>query len=158
MVANRDHDQLYRENYLFPCLRSRMTIWSHGVGSAAPSRTSPLIQCLLSDDSSRFPRRRPHSPSTAIWSARVYRVMQLRTDGVHRRESAGTGPVVLNVIQLTGSACSGNPMDQFLCAPIFLHLLLIPLLNLTKLLQTVAISACGLLNREKRTKRESLAR
>ena len=28
---------------------------------------------------------------------RVYRVTQLHTDGVHRRESAGTGPVVLRV-------------------------------------------------------------
>ena len=52
-------------------------------------------------DSSRFPRRRPfiysnrHTPSG---QSRVYRVTQLRTDGVHCRESAGTGPVNLKVV------------------------------------------------------------
>ena len=49
-------------------------------------------------DFSRFPRRRPliylnrHAPS----GQSVYRVTQLRTDGVHSRESTGTGPVNLN--------------------------------------------------------------
>ena len=52
-------------------------------------------------DSSRVPRRRPfiylnrHTPSG---QSRVYRVTLLRTDGVHCRESAGTGPVNLNVV------------------------------------------------------------
>ena len=51
-------------------------------------------------DSSRVPRRRPfiylnrHMPSG---QSRVYRVAQLRTDGVHCRESSGTGPVNLKV-------------------------------------------------------------
>ena len=51
-------------------------------------------------DSSRVPRRRPfiyfnrHTPSG---QSRVYRVTQLRTDGVHCRESTGTGPVGLKV-------------------------------------------------------------
>ena len=52
-------------------------------------------------DSSRFPPRRPfiylnhHTPSG---QSRVYRVTQLHTDSVHRRESAGTGPVNLKVV------------------------------------------------------------
>ena len=52
-------------------------------------------------DSSRVPRRRPfiylnrHTPSG---QSRVYRVTQLRTDGVHCRESAGTEPVNLQVV------------------------------------------------------------
>ena len=52
-------------------------------------------------DSSRVPRRRPfiyskrHTPSG---QSRVYRVTQLRTDGVHCRESTGTGPVSLKVV------------------------------------------------------------
>ena len=52
-------------------------------------------------DSSRVPRRRPfiylnrHTPSG---QSRVYRVTQLRTDGVHCRESAGTGSVNLKVV------------------------------------------------------------
>ena len=51
-------------------------------------------------DFSRFPRRRSftyfnrHTPSG---QSRVYRVAQLRIDGVHCRESAGTGPVSLKV-------------------------------------------------------------
>ena len=36
-----------------------------------------------------------HTPSG---QSQVYRVMQLRTDGVHCRESAGTGPVNLTVV------------------------------------------------------------
>ena len=39
--------------------------------------------------------------------SRVYRVAQLRTDDVHSRESAGTGPVVLKVVPVTGAAYSG---------------------------------------------------
>ena len=37
-----------------------------------------------------------HTPSSG--QSRVYRVTQLRTDGVHCRESAGTGPVNLKVV------------------------------------------------------------
>ena len=51
-------------------------------------------------DSSRVPRRRPSiylKPPYAIGSVPTYRVAQLRTDGVHCRESAGTGPVNLKV-------------------------------------------------------------
>ena len=36
-----------------------------------------------------------HTPSG---QSRVYRVTQLRTDGVHRRESVGAGPVSLKVV------------------------------------------------------------
>ena len=39
---------------------------------------------------------------------RVYRVTQLRTDGVHCRESAGTGPVNLKVVPVTGAALAGH--------------------------------------------------
>ena len=52
-------------------------------------------------DSSRVPRRRPyiylnrHTPSG---QSQVCRVTQLCTDGVHSRESAGTGPVNLQVV------------------------------------------------------------
>ena len=52
----------------------------------------------------RVPRRRPfmylnsHTPSG---QSRVDRVTQLRTDGVHCRESAGTGPVNLHIHILT---------------------------------------------------------
>ena len=52
-------------------------------------------------DSCRVPRRplfiylSRHTPSG---QSRVYRVAPLRTDGVHCRESAGTGPVNLKIV------------------------------------------------------------
>ena len=83
-------------------------MWSRETGSAVPSRVSLLISIhTLAEsgaylrDSSRVPRRRGvhlyrHTPSD---QSRVYlRVTQLRTDGVHCRESASTGPVNLKVI------------------------------------------------------------
>ena len=54
-----------------------------------------------------------HPPSG---QSRVYQVTQLRTDGVHYRESAGTGPVVLEVVPVTGAALAGLTMDQSMCA------------------------------------------
>ena len=70
-----------------------------------------------SRDSSRVPRWRPfiylnrHPPSG---QSRVYRVTQLRTDGVHCRESAGTGPVNLKVVP--NGCCLWITMDQLICA------------------------------------------
>ena len=51
-----------------------------------------------------------HAPSG---QSRVYWVTQLRTDGVHCRESAGTGPVVLKVVPVMGAALAGHhgPID-----------------------------------------------
>ena len=62
-------------------------------------------------DFSQVPRQSPfiyldrHTPSG---QSRVYRVTQLRTDGVHCRESAGTRPVVLKVVRVTGAALAGR--------------------------------------------------
>ena len=55
------------------------------------------------------------TPSTAIGSVPiiVYRVTQLLTDGVHFRDSAGAGPVVLKILPVTGAAFSGFTMDHF---------------------------------------------
>ena len=47
------------------------------------------------------------------------------TNDFHYCKSAGTGPVVLNVAWWTGASYSVNPMDQFMCAWLFLHLLLV---------------------------------
>ena len=54
-------------------------------------------------DFSRVPRRHPfmkppYSTPSGQGQSRVYRVTQLRTDGIHCRESAGTGPVKLKVV------------------------------------------------------------
>ena len=86
-------------------------------------------------DSSRVPRRRPfiilnrHTPSG---QSRVYRVTQLHTDGVHCRESAGTGPVNVKV----GSSERVPPwqvaMDQLICLS-FQHPLLLYIIPGTNL-------------------------
>ena len=71
-------------------------------------------------DSSRFPRRCPfiysnrHTPSG---QSRVYRVTQLHTDGVHCRESAGTGPVNLKVVP--NGWCLGRSPWTNQYAPLF---------------------------------------
>ena len=92
----------------FPCPRSRLRVWSRELGSAVPSRVSPLVLhtqaesgAYLRDSTSpsRFPLRFPLEPRNAPsgWS-RVYRVTQLR----YRWRSlprTGTGPVVLKVTQ-----------------------------------------------------------
>ena len=46
-----------------------------------------------------------HTPSG---QSQVYRVTQLRTDGVHCREFAGTGPLVLKVVPVAGAALAGH--------------------------------------------------
>ena len=53
-------------------------------------------------------------------SVLVYGVAQLHTDGVHYRESAGTGPVVLNkVARVTDAAITAITMCDFLHVPLF---------------------------------------
>ena len=86
-----------------------------GFGSPVPRQPAHLHtqaeSGAYSRDSSRVPRRRPfiyldrHTPSG---QSRVYRVTQLRTDGVHCRESAGTGPVNLKVFP--NECCLGRSL------------------------------------------------
>ena len=72
-----------------------------------------------SRDSSRFPRRRPFiylNCHTPLGQSRVYRVTQLRTNGVLCRESAGTGSANLRVVPVTGAVILQVTMDQLMCA------------------------------------------
>ena len=123
---------------IFPYHRSRLRIWSRETGSAVPSRVSLLIlhtqaefeSGVYSRDSSQFPRRRPFTyylnRYTPSGQSQVYRVTQLRIDGFHCRESAGTRSVVLKVVPVTGAALAGPTMGQLLlCASLFPHPLLI---------------------------------
>ena len=64
------------------------------------------IRPAFRDDSVHLQRQPPSGQS------REYRVTQLRADGVHCRESTGTGPVVLKAVPVTGAAFSGFSMDQ----------------------------------------------
>ena len=91
-VANPARGQLNREKLIFPCLRTRLRIWSRETGSAVPSRVSLLIlhtqaeYGAYSRDSSQFPRRRPFiylNRHTPLGQCRLYRVTQLLTDDVH---------------------------------------------------------------------------
>ena len=45
----------------------------------------------------------------------------MNADGVRCRESAGAGPVVFEIVPVTGAAFSGITMEQFLCASLFSH-------------------------------------
>ena len=95
-----------QEKSCFACPRSRLRVCSRETGSAVPSRVSLLILHTQPESgaylrgSSRVPRQRPfiylnhHTPSG---QSRVYRVTQVRTDGVHCRESIGARPVVLKL-------------------------------------------------------------
>ena len=77
----------------------------NGFGSPVPRQPAHLHTQAETGaylrDSSPVPRRRPfdnfnrHTPSG---QSRVYRVTQLRTDGVHCREFTGTGPINLKVV------------------------------------------------------------
>ena len=109
--------------------------WSRETCSAVPSRVSLLILRTQAEsgaysprDSSRFPRRRPFiylNRHTPVGQCRVYRVTQLRTNDVHCRESAGTGPVVLKIVPVTGAAILQVTMDQLICASLSPHPLLV---------------------------------
>ena len=69
-------------------------------------------------DSSRVPRRHPNTAShTPSGQFRVYRVTQLRTDGVHCREFAGTGPVNPKVVPSSERVLPWQvTMDHLICA------------------------------------------
>ena len=106
-VANRARGQLNREKLKISLstFAPENLVSRDGFGSLVPRQPAHLHTQDESGaylrDSSRVPRRRPfiylnrHTPSG---QSRVYRVTQMRTDGVHCRESAGTGPVVLKVV------------------------------------------------------------
>ena len=58
--------------------------------------------------------------------SRVYRVAQLPSDGIHCRESTGTEPVALKVVEVRGAVFLGSVMDQYVvCSSLFLHTLLV---------------------------------
>ena len=69
----------------------------------------------------------PKPPTTPSGQSRVYRVTHnlLRTDGVRCRESAGTRPVVLKVVPVTGATILQVTTDQILCSSLFPHPLLV---------------------------------
>ena len=105
------------------CPRSGLRIWPCETGSAVLSRVSLLISILRLNlvltygIPPAFRDRVQLYRQPTSGHSRVYRVTQLRTNGVHCRESAGTGPVVLKVVLVTGASFSGITMDidQSMC-------------------------------------------
>ena len=115
--------------FFFPYPRSRLRInlvFRDGFASPVPRQPAHLHtgagSGAYSRDSSQFLRRRPFislNRLTPSSQSRVYRVTQLRTDGVHFRESAGTGPVNLKVVLVTGAVLAGHhgPINMRLSFP-----------------------------------------
>ena len=105
-VANPARGQLNRKmNISLSALPPENLVSRDGFGSPIPRQPAHLHPqaesgAYLLRDSTRAPRRRPFMYlKTAIRHRVKYRVTtQLRTDGVHGRESAGTGPVNLKVV------------------------------------------------------------
>ena len=107
-VANPARGQLNREkNIPLSAFVPENLVSRDGFGSPVPRQPAHLhTQAEYGAylrDSSRVPRRCPYiyiKPPyyTPSGKSRVYRVTQLRTDGVHCRESVGTGPVYLKIV------------------------------------------------------------
>ena len=114
---------------MFPCPCSRLRIWSSEMGSAVPSRVSLLVSILWLNLvlTHEFPPSFRCGVHLFILTAIRHWVSpeQLRTDGVHCRESAGTVPVVLKVVRVTDAAFAVVTMDQLMCASLFPHPLLV---------------------------------
>ena len=100
----------------FPCPRSRLRIWSRETGLAVPSRVSLLFLHTQAESGAYSREFLPISAAASIYLYRhtpsgqslVFRITQLRTDGAHCRESASTGPVVLNAVPVTGAAFASH--------------------------------------------------
>ena len=126
-VANPARGQLNREtNISLSAFAPENLVSRDGLGSPVPRQlahlnTQPEESGAYLWDSSRVPRRRPfiylnrHTPSG---QSLVNRATQLRTIGVHCREPAGSGPVFLKVVPVTGAAIL-QIMDQIMCASLF---------------------------------------
>ena len=112
----------WTEKWIFPCPRSRLKIWPRETASAVLSRVSLLISVLrlnlvLTHGIPPEFRGGVHIRHTPSVQFRVYQVTRLRTDGVHCRESSGTGPENLKVVP--NECCLARSPWTTLYAPIF---------------------------------------
>ena len=120
--------------HFFPCLCSRVREEFGLARQVRPSR--PASACSFSTLrlnlvlTHGIPPAFRHGVIVHIYrytpsgQSRVYRITQLRADGVHHRESTGTWPVVLKAVSVTGAAISGFTMGaNFSCAPLFVLVL-----------------------------------
>ena len=125
-VASPARGQLNRGNeFSLSPFAPENLISRDGFGSPVPRQPAHLHTQAESGaylrDSSRVRRRRPFiylNPHTPSGQSRVYRVTQSRTDGVHCRDSAGTGLVNLKVVP-NGCCLGRSPWTNYY-APLFL--------------------------------------
>ena len=129
-VANPARGQLKRENeiplspYVPENLVSRDGFSRPVPRQPAHSPYSGWIWSLLtgflpsSAAASIYLLKPPYAIIIGSGQCRLYWVtpLLLPTDGVHCRESAGTGPVVLKVVPVTCAAILQFTMDQLICA------------------------------------------
>ena len=113
-VTNPARGQLNRKMLSLVSSFAPENLVPRGFGGPVPRQPAHLNTRVKSGaylrDPSRFPRRpfiylNRHTPSSQF---RVYRVTQLRTDGVHCRESAGKVPVNINVVP--NGCCLGRSL------------------------------------------------
>ena len=114
---------------VLPCCRMRLRIWSPDLGSAVPSRVSPLILHTYyaepgdySRDFCRFPPRCPHIPSNAFGSvprvsghAAAYRWRSLPR--IRRYWASSTQASLTN----GSSSFRSHRHESFFDAPLFFH-------------------------------------
>ena len=124
-IFNPARGQLNRKNISLSRFATENSVSQDGFGN--PVRRQPAHHHTQAEsgthlrDSPRVPRWRPiiflsrHTPSD---QSRVYRVTQLRTDGVHCRKSAGTGLIKLKVV--SNGCCLDRSLWTNYCAPVFL--------------------------------------
>ena len=125
-VANRTRGQLNRKNqYFLSAFAPENLVSRDGFGNPVPRQPAHLHTPAESGAYLRDPPEfldgvhlfilNRHTPSG---QSRVYRVTQLRTDGVHCRESAGTGLVNLKVVPNECCCLSRSPWTNYY-APLF---------------------------------------
>jgi len=104
-VANPARDQLNRENDIpLSAFVPENLVSRDGFGS--PVRRQPAhLHTHAESGACRREFLNSHTPSG---QSQVHQVTQLRTDGIHCRESAGTGPLNLKVVQ--NECCLGRSL------------------------------------------------
>ena len=125
-VANPARGQLNRENNnSLSAFAPENLVSRDRFGSPVPRQPAHLHTQAESGaylrDSSRVPRQCPlfiQNRHTQSAQSRVYRVTQMRTGGLHCRESAGTGPVNLKAVPMSAALAGHHgPINMRLSFP-----------------------------------------
>ena len=126
MVINPARGQLNRESFFFFVPVRAEEFDSRETCSTVPSRVSRLILHIQTEPGAYSHGIPPDFrggvhlliPPSTIGSVPSLSVTQWHTDDVHRRESDGSGPVVVKAVPVMGAAFSGFTMDPVMCAPL----------------------------------------